>query len=261
MSALGLAAAVVAVLMLGCWLLSLRWGDASIVDPLWPLLFVAIGWANWIASGSGSGRKLLLIGMVTAWGLRLGVYLAIRKRGEPEDHRYVAMRRKWRPFAWWSLVIVFGLQGLLATVVSLPLQAVLGADGTAALGWLDWVGATVWAVGLTFEAVADRQLRRFRADPANRGKVLDSGLWRYSRHPNYFGDSLVWWGIYLVAASAGAYWTAVGPILMAVLLLRVSGVALLERSIGTRRPAYAAYVAHTSAFVPLPPRRNPPRTR
>lgn len=255
MSSLAIAAAIAAVLMLGCWLVSLRLADASIVDPLWPVVFVAIAWGLWLSSGAGGGRKLLLAAMVTLWGLRLGIHLALRKRGEPEDYRYADMRRRWQPFALWSLAIVFGLQALLATVVSLPLQAVLGADENAAAGRLDVLGGAVWALGLIFETVADRQLARFRAVAANRGKVMDRGLWRYSRHPNYFGDFLVWWGICLVAAAAGAWWSMIGPAVMTVLLLRVSGVALLERTIGERRPGYADYAARTSAFIPLPPRR------
>ena len=275
MNSLLIAAGVTSALMIGCWLVSLRLRDASIVDPLWPLLFVVIAWAVWLGVGSGAfgddadgsawggpiARQALLLAMVTLWGLRLGIHLAVRKRGEPEDHRYAAMRRRWQPFALWSLLIVFGLQGVLATVVSLPLQAVLSASDGPAVGWLDWAGMVLWATGLAFEAVADRQLARFTADEANRGRVLDSGLWRYSRHPNYFGDCLVWWGVYAVAAAGGAYWTVIGPVLMTVLLLRVSGVALLERTIGERRPAYAEYAARTSAFVPLPPRRSQPAHR
>lgn len=255
MSSLAIAAAIAAALMFGCWLVSLRLADASIVDPLWPVVFVAIAWWLWLASGGGGGRKLLLAAMVTLWGLRLGIHLALRKRGEPEDYRYADMRRRWQPFALWSLAMVFGLQALLATVVSLPMQAVLGTDENTAVGWLDLLGGGVWALGLIFETVADRQLARFRAVAANRPKVMDRGLWRYSRHPNYFGDFLVWWGIYLVAAAAGAWWSIIGPAVMTVLLVRVSGVALLERTIGERRPGYADYAARTSAFIPLPPRR------
>ncbi len=263
MTSLAVAAGVAAVLMVGCWLVSLRLKDASVVDPLWPMVFVAVAWVVWLSSGDsgdGIGRKLLLAVMVTLWGLRLGIHLALRKRGEPEDYRYVAMRARFQPFELWSLLIVFGLQGVLATVVALPLIAVMGAGAadSSAVWWLDWVGAAVWAIGLLFETIGDFQLTRFRADPANRGKVLDRGLWRYSRHPNYFGDCVVWWGMWLVAAAAGDWWTVVGPLLMTILLLRVSGVALLERTIGKRRPEYAEYVAHTSAFVPLPPRRSRP---
>ena len=151
---------------------------------------------------------------------------------------------------------MFGLQAVLAVVVSLPVQAVLGDSEVSPLGWLDWVGAAVWAVGLVFESVGDEQLRRFKADEANRGQVMDRGLWRYSRHPNYFGDSLAWWGIWVVAVAAGAWWTIAGPLLMTILLLRVSGVTVLERSMSKRRPGYGEYAARTSAFVPMPPRRT-----
>ena len=263
MSALAISGGVAGLLMAGCWLWSLRLRDASIVDPLWPMVFVAIAWTLWLSSGGADGPqpslpKLTLLVMVTLWGLRLGAHLARRKRGEPEDYRYADMRRRWRPFALWSLVIVFGLQGLLATVVSLPLQAVLGADDAPTANWLTWLGAAVWAVGLVTETVADRQLRRFKL--AETSRVMDRGLWRYSRHPNYFGDFLVWWGIYLVAAATDAYWTIVGPAVMSILLVRVSGVALLERTIADRRPGYADYAARTSAFIPLPPRRATPRS-
>ena len=256
MSALGNAGLVAGALMGCCWLVSLIKRDVSIVDPLWPMVFVAIAWSVWTwGDGAGSGRSWLMLVMVSAWGMRLGAHLTARKRGEPEDFRYRSLRRRLPPFWLWSLPMVFLLQGLLAVVVSLPVQAVLGDHGPSPLGWLDWAGAAVWAVGLGFEAVSDEQLRRFKSDPANQGRVMDRGLWRYSRHPNYFGDSAAWWGIYLVAAAAGAWWTIAGPLLMTFLLMRVSGVALLERSIGRRRPGYAEYAARTSAFIPRPPRR------
>ena len=256
MSSLGIAGPVAGALMGGCWLVSLIKRDVSIVDPLWPMVFVAVAWSVWLwGDGAGSGRDGLMLVMVSAWGLRLGGHLTARKWGEPEDFRYQSLRRRLPPFWLWSLLVVFMLQGLLAVVVSLPVQEVLGDPGPSPLGWLDWIGAAVWAVGFGFETVSDEQLRRFKADPANRGQVMDRGLWRYSRHPNYFGDCVVWWGIYLVAASAGAWWTIAGPLVMTFLLLRVSGVALLERSIGKRRPGYAEYAARTSAFIPLPPRR------
>ena len=256
MSALAIAALVAGVLMAGCWLVSLPKRDASIVDPLWPMVFVAVAWSVWLwGDGAGGGRTGLMLLLVSAWGVRLGAHLTGRKWGEPEDFRYQAMRRRLRPFWLWSILVVFVLQGVLAVVVALPVQAVLGDPGPSPLRWLDWTGAAVWAVGFGFEAVSDEQLRRFKADPANRGQVMDRGLWRYSRHPNYFGDAVVWWGIYLVAAAAGMWWTIAGPLVMTFLLLRVSGVALLERSIGKRRPGYAEYAARTSAFIPLPPRR------
>ena len=257
MSALGIAALVAGVLMGGCWLVSLVKRDVSIVDPLWPMVFVAVAWSIWLwGDGGGGSRAGLMLAMVTLWGLRLGAHLTVRKWGEPEDFRYASLRRRLPPFWLWSLAVVFGLQALLATVVSLPVQAVVGDPDPSPLGWLDWVGTAVWAIGLVFESVGDEQLRRFKADAANRGQVMDRGLWRYTRHPNYFGDSLVWWGIYGVAASAGAWWTFAGPLVMSILLLRVSGVTLLERRLNRRRPGYAEYAARTSAFVPRPPRRT-----
>jgi len=153
-----------------------------------------------------------------------------------------------------AVLIVFGLQGTLAVVVSLPLQAVLTDRNAAPLGWLDWLGLAVWVIGFAVETVSDAQLRRFRSGEANRRAVMDRGLWRYSRHPNYFGDCLVWWGIFLPAAAAGEWWTVVGPLVMTILLLRVSGVAMLERTIVDRRPGYADYVRRTSSFIPKRPR-------
>ncbi len=257
MSALGLAVLVAALLMGGCWLVSLPKRDVSIVDPLWPMVFVAVAWSLWLwgDGDAGGGRVGLMLVMVTLWGLRLGAHLTARKWGEPEDFRYASLRRRLPPFWLWSLLVVFVLQAVLAVVVSLPVQAVLGDTDPAPLGWLDWVGAAVWALGLVFESVADEQLRRFRADESNRGTVMERGLWRYSRHPNYFGDCAVWWGVYLVAAAAGAWWTLVGPLVMTILLLRVSGVTLLERRLNKHRPGYAEYAARTSAFVPMPPRK------
>jgi steroid 5-alpha reductase family enzyme len=174
------------------------------------------------------------------------------------DFRYAQMRRS-RGDRFWlaSLYLVFGLQGLLMWIVSLPIQLVQVPGATAApLGRLDLLGFLLWGTGVAFEAIGDWQLARFRADPANRGRVCDEGLWAWTRHPNYFGDALMWWGLYCFAAAAGATWTAVGPVVMTVLLLEVSGVALLERSLRSSRPGYADYVARTSAFLPLPPRRR-----
>jgi len=259
-NAFAVTAATVGVVMAAGWLASLRLRDASIVDPLWGITYVAAAWAVWLwdASVTVTARTWLMLVMVTVWGLRLGGHLSARKWGEPEDYRYAAMRarRSRRTFTWWSLVTVFGLQGGMIVVVSLPVQAVVGASGDPpGLGPLDWLGCAVWAAGLAFETVGDEQLRRFKSDPANRSAVLDRGLWRYTRHPNYFGDFCVWWGVYLVAAAGGGAWTIAGPVVMSVLLVRVSGVRMLESTIADRRPGYAGYVRRTSAFVPLPPRR------
>ena len=249
---LALDAGVIAGLMLALWLVSVRLRDASIVDPFWGFGFVVVGWTAALA-GDLSGWGLVLALLTTAWGLRLSIHLALRNLGHGEDFRYQAMRKRFPRFELTSLVIVFGLQGLLLWVVALPLQLAPAFEGGHdAIGA---VGAVVWAVGLAFEAVGDAQLARFRADPGTSGRVLDTGLWHYTRHPNYFGDACVWWGLWLVALAAGApWWTVAGPILMTVLLRRVSGVTLLERSLTQRRPGYEEYVRRTSAFVPRPPR-------
>jgi len=164
-------------------------------------------------------------------------------------------RRGAASFALYSLGMVFLLQGLLVLVVSLPLQ--VAAERRAGLDWVAWVGVALWAVGLFFEAVGDEQMRRFKRRPDTRGQVMDRGLWRYTRHPNYFGDFCVWWGLWLVALGAGGtWWTVVGPLVMSFLLIKGSGAALLEKDISERRPQYREYIERTSGFIPLPPRRR-----
>jgi len=254
-TALATAAIAIAVLMVATWLLSLVLRNASIVDIVWGLGFVVVAWSVHLRLDDPSGRSTLLTALVTVWGLRLAGYLAWRNIGHGEDYRYVAMRKHWgRRFPLVSLLTVFGLQGVLMWTVSLGVQ--LGQTRTGGPGALALVGVVVWAVGLFFEATGDIQLARFKADASNAGKVMDRGLWRYTRHPNYFGDACAWWGIALVAAESGiGAWGFVGAVVMNVLLLRVSGVALLERSLRKRKPEYEAYAARTSAFVPRPPRR------
>ncbi len=255
------AAVVIAVAMLALWLLSLRLRDVSIVDVFWGPAFLLVSLTVALSAPGDGARRWLFVVLTALWGLRLGVYLVARKRREPgEDRRYAAMRRR-RPdtFALWSLAMIFGLQGLFVMLVSLPIQ--VAGLSHASLDAAAVPGLLLFAAGLSFEAVADEQLRRFKADRSNAGKVMDTGLWRYSRHPNYFGDFCVWWGIWLVALPAGGtWWTFVGPLVMSWLLLRVSGKRLLERTISARRPGYEEYVQRTSGFVPLPPRR-PARER
>lgn len=259
--AMAVAALVVAGLMVLTWLVSLALHNASIVDIVWGLGFVLVGWAVLLLveppDGEDRTRAWLLVALVTVWGLRLAGYLAWRNHGKGEDFRYRAMRKRWgQRFGLVSLVTVFALQGVLMWVVSLPLQ--LGQQGDGTPGALAWAGMLLWAVGLGFEATGDAQLARFKADPANAGRVMDQGLWRYTRHPNYFGDACVWWGVALVAAESGVgAWGLVGAVVMTVLLRRVSGVTLLERSLVKRREGYADYVARTSPFVPRPPRKTP----
>ena len=254
---LAICAAAVGGSMLALWVVSLALRDVSIVDVVWgpELALVAL-----VAALRGDGdpaRRWLLLALTAGWGLRLGAHLLRRKLAEPgEDRRYARMRaQRGGRFGLWSLWAVFGLQAVLILVVSLPLQA--AATRKAAVDAVIAPGLALFAVGLLFEAVGDEQLRRFKADPANRGQVMDRGLWRYTRHPNYFGDACVWWGLWLVALPAGGtWWTAVGPAVMTLLLVRVSGKDLLERDIGERRPSYADYVRRTSGFVPLPPRAD-----
>jgi steroid 5-alpha reductase family enzyme len=252
-----LSAAVVAVGFVALWLVSLRRRDASIVDSWWGPAFVAVALAGALFGAGPLSRRFLVLALVSIWGVRLGFHIHRRNRGKGEDYRYRAMReRHGERFARVSLFTVFLLQALLASVVAAPLVAAASSREPAALGALDLAGAALWLVGFLFEAIGDAQLARFRADPANRGQVMDRGLWRFTRHPNYFGDATLWWGLYLIAASApAARWSAVGPALMTFLLVRVSGVALLEKDLAAKKPEYRDYVRRTSAFFPWFPKR------
>lgn len=240
-----------------CWLASLARSDASLADRIWPLLITVPGLLYLAAQHGAAARAWVMAALGLAWALRLTLYISWRNWGHGEDRRYREMRQRNEPgFGWKSLYLVFGLQALLAWIVSAPFLAAAGS--TRPLGWLDAAGALLAAFGIGFEALGDAQLARFKADPANRGEVMDRGLWRYTRHPNYFGEACVWWGLWLLALGASGLqglWSAVSPLLMTGLLLKVSGVRLLEKDIGERRPAYRDYMARTSAFVPAPPRK------
>ena len=251
----------IACLMLATWSVSLLRRDASIVDIVWGLGFVLVAWAaKFVTGASGAGNWLLLL-MVTVWGLRLAAYLAKRNLGKGEDFRYKAMRRKHgERFAIVSLYTVFGLQGALMFVVSLPVT--MGQrDTSAGAGFVVFLGFVVWAIGIYFEAVGDAQLARFKRDPRNEGQIMDQGLWALTRHPNYFGDALVWWGLAIVGSSQGAgVWAFLGAGVMTVLLVRVSGAAMLDRLLAKRKPGYAEYMARTSGFIPMPRRSAQVRT-
>jgi len=238
------------------WLVSLKARDASIVDMFWGLGFVVIAWISFFTGGGALSRRQLMVAMVTLWGLRLSAYLTRRNWGKGEDYRYQAMRQRHGDrFPIISLSRVFILQAVVLWIVSLPVQAAQVYPDPKDLGILDFIGLGVWAIGLFFESVGDAQLARFKADPTNAGKVMNRGLWRYTRHPNYFGDFMVWWGIYLVAlATKSGFWTVIGPALMSFFLMRVSGVPLLEKSLRKNRPDYEAYIQQTSAFFPRPPK-------
>jgi steroid 5-alpha reductase family enzyme len=244
---------VVFSLVLLTWIVSLFRNDVSIVDSLWSLIFLALcaGW--FMAYEFTTPRSGIVLAMVAFWALRLSAYITWRNRGAGEDARYQAMRRKYSPnFAIKSLFIVFLLQGFIALIISLPLLAAI--TGSRPLNLFDALAIALVSFGILFESIADAQLAAFKARPGNQGRVMDKGLWRYTRHPNYFGECCVWWGFYLFAVAAGGWWSILSPLLMTFLLLRVSGVALLEKDIVERRPGYREYIAHTNAFIPGIPR-------
>jgi steroid 5-alpha reductase family enzyme len=250
-------AVAVAGLMLATFAYAMRTRVHAIMDTIWPLGFVLIALVSFfLSAGSGDGgRRVLMLVLVAVWGLRLGAHIHSRNRGQGEDKRYTSLLRRntgslaafvWRHIYW--------AQGRVMWFVSLPVQVAMYSP--AALGFVSWLGVAVWAVGFTFEAVGDLQLRRFRADPANAGRVLDRGLWRYTRHPNYFGDAVVWFGLWLLACS---HWLGlvlvVSPLYMTNMLVRHTGKRLLEKHMArSRGAAYAEYVRRTSGFVPRPPR-------
>jgi len=247
--AYGLAFAAILALASVFWVVSLIRTDVSIVDSLWSLMFLMmLGLYMSMAHLSGPRAWLLLL-MVAVWAIRLSAFISIRNHGESEDHRYQTIRKNNEPyFRYKSLFIVFGLQAALAGIIALPL--LFAASGTSPLGWLDFLGVALWIVGMFFEVVGDQQLKKFRSNKNNQGQVLDTGLWRLTRHPNYFGECALWWGFYCLALATGGWWTIISPLLMTVLLLKVSGVTLLESSIQERRPAYAEYVRNTNSFFP-----------
>jgi steroid 5-alpha reductase family enzyme len=235
------------------WLLSLRIRDASIIDIFWgPGIAGVVDIAAILGQASGPRVSATLF-LVNLWAVRLATHIFARHDGE--DDRYAAMRRQYGTRWWlWSLVQVFLLQAILIWFIAAPLvAAVLSGRGT--IGVMDYLGIGVAASGLICEALADFQLARFRADPANKGKVMDRGLWSWSRHPNYFGEAMMWWGFFLIGYSAShAWWLALSPLMVTFLLLKVSGVALMEEKIEDRRPAYADYKRRVSAFIPMPPK-------
>ena len=247
---------VILMLMTLLWLLSLRLKNSSIVDIFWGTGFVIAGWLFFVLTPDGYiVRKLLISSLVTIWGLRLSIHILLRNWGKPEDFRYQKWRQESGARWWWqSYFKVFMLQGVLLWIISAPLLAAQFSPLPARLTALDFLAVLIWLVGFFFESAGDLQLSQFKAKPENKGKVLNSGVWRYTRHPNYFGDSAQWWGYFLIAAAAGGWWTIFSPVIMTLFLLRVSGVALLEKTLETR-PGYKEYIETTSPFVPWFPRK------
>ncbi len=240
------------VLMTGGWLLSLALGRVTVVDSLWGPGFVIMAWLTLLLADGHGSRQWLLAVLVTLWGVRLAVYLTRRNHGRGEDPRYDAWRRQsGEAFRLHSLFKVFLLQALFMWVIGLAMQWGLHSPLPAHWTWTDAMGLLVWALGFGFEAVADAQLAAFKKEPANSGKVMDQGLWAWSRHPNYFGEALVWWGIFFIAlATPHSAWTIISPLVISLVLVRMTGIPLTEKIILERRPAYRDYIRRTSAFFP-----------
>ena len=249
---------VILGLMTLLWLVSLALKNSSIVDIFWGTGFVITTWVVFaLTPGGFAPRKLLLDALVTIWGLRLSLHILTRNWGKPEDFRYQQWRKETGAAWWWkSFFRVFFLQGVLLWIISAPLLAAQISAQPDQLTLIDYGAIPIWLIGFFFEAVGDWQLARFRANPANKDKVLKTGVWRYTRHPNYFGDATQWWAYYLVALAAGGWWTIFSPIIMTSLLLRVSGVTLLEKSLKEEKPGYKEYVETTSEFIPWFPRHK-----
>ncbi|MEI6199260.1 MAG: DUF1295 domain-containing protein [Actinomycetota bacterium] len=254
--AMAVAAITIVIIMVATWLVSLVMKNASIVDIVWGLGFAVTSWVLALTIDGDPTRQALLAFMVGLWGVRLGSYLAKRNLGHGEDWRYKAMRKKkGAKFGIVSLITVFGLQGALMFIVSLPVMFG-NSDATPGVGPIAVIGIMVWAIGFLFEAVGDWQLARFKRDASNAGKVMQTGLWSLTRHPNYFGNALLWWGIGIVGAETGSGVIGfIGPVVMTYFLLNVSGVPMLERSLNKRREGYAEYAARTSGFIPRLPKK------
>lgn len=256
---LGAALVVVAVYMTVWFLLALATRRNDIADVAWGLGFITI--AGWLLLRGGAPytlRQWVMSALVTAWGLRLAWHIARRnlKPGRTEDERYAEWRRQWgRWFVLRSYLQVFLLQGLFMVLISFPVLTA-GAERGPAFGFPDALGILVWIAGFLFEAVGDAQLAAFLSRPENRGHIMDRGLWAWTRHPNYFGEATMWWGLALMTvSSAGGWITLIGPLTITVLLTKVSGIPLLERK-RAGQPEWEAYKARTGAFVPRPPKRS-----
>jgi steroid 5-alpha reductase family enzyme len=253
-------AALIAAAMLALWAVSVRIRDVSFIDAVWPMGMVLLAVSTYVQSDGSADRKWLLLWITALWGLRLGIHLFLRWRREGEDKRYKKiMTRNMEKRGWsWakvSLIQVFAMQAVLLYIVCLPVVLGQIPAEPATTGWIAFAGKCLALIGIGFETIGDMQLERHRANPAMKGKVLDTGLWRYTRHPNYFGDACVWWGLWLIAAETTlGLWSVAGPILITYLLTRLSGVPMLEHGLKKSRPGYEDYVRRTSGFFPWPPK-------
>ena len=230
------------------WNISLFKSDVSIVDSLWSWFFVIVSIYFFIQLDSPSARAVIVLALVIIWAVRLSAYITLRHWGDDEDHRYKSIREDNNPgFEYKSLYMIFAFQALVAWLISMPLFFAIQSDSPLSL--FDYIGIALWLVGMYFEAVADYQLWKFKQNADNRGKIFTAGLWKYTRHPNYFGEFLIWWGFFCLALSTGAYWTVISPLLMTYFLMKFSGVGRLEQTMKLR-PGYESYMKTTNAFFP-----------
>ena len=245
-------------LMTMLWLISIYLKNVSIVDNFWGIGFVLVALIYCLECEVLYTRTKLMMVLVALWGLRLSIYLTYRNYGKGEDYRYREFRRSFgeHRYWWFSFFQVFLLQGGLILIVSLPLLGITLKTNSNALNLLDYLGLLIWGIGFMFESVGDYQLASFKRHPENKGKLLTKGLWRYTRHPNYFGDTAIWWGFGLFAIASGAYWYSLGTLVMTYLILKISGVTLLEKSLSKAKPGYEEYVQTTSAFFPWFPKKS-----
>jgi len=250
-------AAVILMMTIG-WLISLVLKNVTVVDSLWGLGFVMIAWTTFFLTDGFWGRKLLIAMLVTFWGLRLSIYLTRRNWGKGEDPRYGLWREKSGKHFWIvSLFKVFLLQSIFLWAISISIQYGVASKTPEIITRLDLCGLILWGVGFIFEAVGDWQLAVFKSNSASKGKVMDRGLWRYTRHPNYFGECLMWWGIFLIAFSTpNSWWTVLSPLIITAVLLKMTGIPLTEKGLIERRPGYSEYIKRTSAFVPWLPAKE-----
>lgn len=239
------------------WIWSVFIINVSIVDIFWGFGYVVVNTFYVFMSGELNTRKLLILSLVSIWGLRLTIHLALRNIGKGEDFRYQEFRRYFGPkrYWWFSFFQVFLLQGILIMIVSLPLLGINTSESNGSLNVLDYIGILVWGIGFTFEAGGDFQLAKFKRNPENKGKVLQTGFWKYTRHPNYFGDAAVWWAYGIFSLAAGSYWCVTGSVIMTFLIIKVSGVSLLERTLKETKPKYKDYIHKTNSFLPWFPKK------
>lgn len=251
----GLLIIVIAMTLL--WLVSVFLKNASIVDPFWGLGFVIADVFYFYKTDGLELRKLIVLSLLTIWGLRLSIYLGWRNLGKGEDFRYQKFRKDYgeKRYWWISFFQVFLLQGVLLWLISAPLLSAQFYSGGSDLNFFDYAAITIWIIGFSFEAGGDFQLARFKSDPNNKGKVLNTGFWKYTRHPNYFGDASVWWAFGLFSVAAGSYLPLLSSLLMTLLIVKVSGVSLLEKTLKNTKPQYKDYVEKTSAFFPWFPKK------